>query len=130
MLNPNVKSSCNKRGWIILTKTWKCEWYYKCSQIRYAFQSTTCEVKNRSRNNALTDVITQLKICRQKILGPTSTSALRSSGKNGGSKKLKKLSFITHFVTVHTDPLDLCLYFFSTVFTVIFFPAFQLIMQP
>lgn len=48
----------------------------------------------------------------------------------GGEKKLKKESFWTVFVTVLTDPLDLCFCFFLIVLTVTFFPFFQSMMQP
>merc|ERR1719211_891500 len=60
-----------------------------------------------------------------------STSASGSSEIGGGSKKLKKLSFLTCLVIVRTFPLLLCFCFFFTVFTVRFFPgSFQLIVQP
>merc|ERR1719211_611177 len=59
-----------------------------------------------------------------------STSALGSSGIGGGSKKLKKLSFLTCLVIVRTLPLLLCFCFFFTVLTVRFLPSFQLIVQP
>ena len=60
-----------------------------------------------------------------------STSASGSSEIGGGSKKLKKLSFLTCLVIVRTLPLLLCFCFFLTVFTVRFLPgSFQLIVQP
>ena len=47
----------------------------------------------------------------------------------GGLKKLKKESLCTVFVIVRVVPLPLCFCFFFTVFTVMFLPFFQSILQ-
>ena len=47
----------------------------------------------------------------------------------GGLKKLKNESLCTVFVIVRVVPLPLCFCFFLTVFTVIFLPFFQSILQ-
>ena len=48
----------------------------------------------------------------------------------GGLKKLKKESFCTVLVTVRVLPCDLCFCFFLMVFSVMFLPSFQSILQP
>ena len=100
---------------------------------RYFFPKIYSPVKKRTARGIILSriqcPISKSAVKRSCVSG--STSASGSSEIGGGSKKLKKLSFLTCLVIVRTFPLLLCFCFFFTVFTVRFFPgSFQLMVHP